>query len=84
MSTLLNDRSHINGLVPPCWLGNSLVSGGLSSVSNMVKYMGTYVSGVGGHDGEVVVVNDLLHVLNTSEVSKHITGNNVSICDEGL
>jgi hypothetical protein len=45
--------------------------------------MGTYVSSVGGHDGKVVVVNDLLHVLNTSEVSKHVTnGNNVSILDE--
>ena len=85
MSTLLNDGSHIDRLVPPCWLGNSLVSGGLTSVSNMVEYMGTYISGVGGHDGEVVVVDDLLHVLNTSEVSKHVTdGNNVSIRDEGL
>ena len=26
----------------------------------------TYVSGIGGHDGEVVVMDDLLHVLNTS------------------
>jgi hypothetical protein len=30
-------------------------------------------------------VNDLLHVLNTSEVSKHVPdGNNVSIGDKGL
>lgn len=85
MSTLLNDGSHIDRLVPPCWLGNSFVSGGLSSVSYMVDRGRTYVSGVGGHDGEVVVVDDLFHVLNTSEVSKHVTdGNNVSIRDEGL
>jgi len=30
-------------------------------------------------------MDDLLHVLNTSEVSKHVTdGDNVSIRDEGL
>jgi len=33
MGTLLNDGSHVNGLVPPCWLGDGLVSGGLMSVS---------------------------------------------------
>jgi len=85
MSTLLNDGSHIDRLVPPCWLGDGLVGSGLTSVPYMVDGRSTYVSGVGGHDGKVVVVNDLLHVLNTSEVSKHVTdGNNVSIRDEGL
>jgi len=33
VSTLLNDGSHVNRLVPPCWLGDSLVSGGLISAS---------------------------------------------------
>jgi len=43
----------------------------------------TYVSGIGGHDGEVVVMDDLLHVLNTSEVSKHVTDrDDISIRDE--
>jgi hypothetical protein len=32
VGTLLNDGSHIDRLVPPCWLGNGLVSGRLSSV----------------------------------------------------
>jgi hypothetical protein len=36
VGTLLNDGSHIDGLVPPCWLGNSLVSGGLISASPIV------------------------------------------------
>jgi hypothetical protein len=45
--------------------------------------MGTYVSSVGGHDGKVVVVDNLLHVLDTSEVSEHVTDrDNVSVLDE--
>lgn len=47
--------------------------------------IGTHVSSVGSHDGKVVVVDNLLHVLNTSEVSKHVTDrDDVSILDERL
>ena len=46
---------------------------------------GTHVSSIGSHDGKVVVVDNLLHVLNTSEISKHVTDrNDVSILDERL
>lgn len=46
---------------------------------------GTHVSGVGGHDSEVVVVDDLLHLLHTSEVSQHVSdGHDVSIVNEAL
>jgi hypothetical protein len=66
MSTLLNDRSHIDRLVPPCWLGDGLVSGGLSSAYiTMVEEM-THVSSIGSHDGKVVIVDNFLHVLDTS------------------
>jgi len=86
MSTLLNNRSHIDRLVPPCWLGNSLVGCGLDlQLRSMPRKPKTYVSRVGSHDGKVVVVDDLLHVLNTSEVSKHVTDrDDVSILDERL
>lgn len=44
-----------------------------------------YVSGVGSHDGQVVVVNDLLHQLDTSEVSEHVSDrDDVSVLDKGL
>lgn len=67
MGTLLNDGSHIDRLVPPCWLGDSLVSGGLLvSTTPDSRRSETYVSSIGSHDGKVVVVDDLLHVLNTS------------------
>lgn len=71
VGTLLNDGSHVDGLVPPSGLGDSLVSGRVSSV--------------GGHDSEVVVVDDLLHQLDTSEVSQHVAdGNDVAVLDEGF
>lgn len=45
----------------------------------------THVSRVGSHDGQVVLVNDLLHLLDTSEVSQHVTDrNDVSVLDELL
>ena len=44
-----------------------------------------YVSGVGSHDGQVVVVNDLLHQLDTSEVSEHVSDrDDVSVLDKRL
>jgi len=43
----------------------------------------TYVSCVCGHDSEVVLVNDLLHLLDTSEVSQHVSDrNNVAVGNE--
>ena len=47
--------------------------------------MVTHVSRIGRHDGEVVVVNDLLHLLHTSEVSQHVPDrHDVAILDELL
>ena len=45
----------------------------------------THVTGVGSHDGEVVLVDDLLHLLHASEVSQHVAdGHNVSVLDQAL
>lgn len=57
---LLNDGSHVDPLVPPCRLGDSLVS--------------TCVTSNRAHHSQVVLRDDLLHFLNTSEVSKHVAG----------
>lgn len=59
LTSLLNDGSHRLGLGPPLRLLDSLVSTGVSSD--------------GGHDSEVVVGEDLLHLLNDSKVSKHVS-----------
>ncbi len=45
----------------------------------------TYVSGVGSDNGEVVFVDDLLHLLHASQISQHISnGDDVTIGDELL
>lgn len=45
--------------------------------------MQTHVSSVSSHDGKVVVVNDLLHQLDTSEVSEHVSdGDDIAVLDE--
>jgi hypothetical protein len=45
----------------------------------------THVSSIGGHHGEIVLVDDLLHLLHASEVSKHVSDrDNVAILDELL
>lgn len=47
--------------------------------------MSTHVSSVGGHDGQAVFVDDLLHLLNTSQISQHVSDrNNVTVLDELL
>lgn len=55
---LLDDGTTAAGLVPPVELGSVLV--------------GHDVAGVGGHDLEVVLVEDLLHLLDDLEVAQHV------------
>ena len=71
MSTLLNDRSHVDTLVPPSRLGNGLVRASVTSN--------------GSHHRQVVLVNDLLHLLNAAEVAQHVSDrNDVSGLDEAV
>jgi len=45
----------------------------------------THVSGIGGHDSEVVLVDDLLHLLHATKISQHVAdGNDVSVLDQSL
>lgn len=82
MGSLLDHWSHVDRLVPPSGLANRLVGTRLWSVVVTTR---TYVSSVGSHDGEVVVMDDLLHLLNTSKVSQHVSnGYNVTVLDELL
>lgn len=83
---LLDDRSHVDGLVPPCGLGNRLVSARLRFSQDTPVFTTTavtHVSRVRRHDGQVVVVDDLLHLLNAAEVSQHVSDrDDVSILDQ--
>jgi hypothetical protein len=43
----------------------------------------THVSSVGSHDSQVVVVDNLFHLLDTAEITQHVADrNNVSVLDE--
>lgn len=71
VSTLLNHRSHIDTLVPPSGLGNRLVR--------------TSVTSNGSHHRQVVLVDDLLHLLDAAEVTKHVADrDNVTCLDEAV
>lgn len=44
-----------------------------------------HVSGIGSHHRQIVVVNNLLHLLYTSEVSQHISNrDDVTILDQAV
>lgn len=77
MGSLFNDRSHVDGLVPPSWLGDGFVCTSLniyiSVCERKAKHGTTYVSGNSSHDSQVVFSNDLLHLLNATQVSQHVT-----------
>lgn len=60
VGTLLDDGAEAAGLVPPVGLCDSLI--------------GACVASNGGHDGEVVFGDDLLHHLCRLEISQHIPG----------
>ena len=60
VGALLNNRASALRLVPPIRLQNRVV--------------GVGVTRNGSHDGEVVVLDDLLHHLRGLEVAKHVPG----------
>jgi len=71
VSTLLDNGTHVDSLVPPSGLGNGLVS--------------TSVSRDGTHDGQVVGSDDLLHLLDASQVTKHVSNrDDVARVDQSL
>lgn len=88
MSTLLDDRAHVNGLVPPGRLGNSLISTRLyDMISKLLAliYKRTHVTSIGGHNRKVILMDDLFHLLNALEVPEHISdGDDIAILDELL
>lgn len=87
MSTLFDDRAHVNGLVPPGRLGNSLISTRLYDMISELAliYTRTHVTGIGGHNSKVVLMDDLFHLLNALEIPEHVSDrHNIAILDEPL
>jgi hypothetical protein len=55
----------------------------MPSAVRLLKTPTTHVSSVGSHDSQVVVVYNLLHLLDTAEITQHVADrNNVSVLDE--
>lgn len=89
VGSLLNDGTHVDRLVPPCGLGDCFVGAGLdvsvSFISSSWRRGSTHVTSVGRHDGKVVLVYNLLHLLDTTEVSEHVADrDDVAVVDETL
>jgi hypothetical protein len=79
--TLFDDGTHVNSLVPPSGLSNGLVRTSLRTTERLHQPTCsrgkhdrlTYVSRNGTHDGQVIGSDDLLHLLDASQVPKHVS-----------
>jgi hypothetical protein len=54
-----------------------------SKMISTPEYISTHVTSIGSHDGQVILVNDLLHLLHAAEVAQHVAHrDNVAVLDE--
>lgn len=73
---------HHAGLAMASYAQDCIVSIGLPIPCRRLR---AYVSCIGSHDGQVVLVDDLLHLLDAAEVSQHVTDrDNVAVLDQGV